>query len=102
MSLRRRQQLARTVALGLSSFVCSCSPPERPPDVVVIVVDTLRADHLQCYGYDKPTSPFIDTLAERGVRFSHVFAQASWTLPSHLSLLTSRYPSALGIRNVRS
>lgn len=63
-----------------------------PPNVLFISIDTLRPDHLGCYGYERPTSPNIDALAERGVLFGNAFAQASWTLPSHMSMLTSTYP----------
>ena len=57
------------------------STPERP-DVVLIVVDTLRADRLGCYGYERPTSPVIDRLAAQGTLFLEARAQCSWTLPS--------------------
>ncbi len=60
--------------------------------MVLVSVDTLRADHLGAYGYGAPTSPFLDSLAERGVRFAQAHATASWTLPSHMSLLTSLHP----------
>jgi arylsulfatase A-like enzyme len=62
------------------------------PNVILVSVDTLRADHLHCYGYDGQTSPTIDRLAAEGVLFERAYAQAHWTLPSHLSLLTSLYP----------
>lgn len=61
------------------------------PSVLLIVVDTLRADHLGCYGYGRDTSPHIDRLAARGVRFKNTIAQSSWTLPSMISLMTGRY-----------
>jgi len=67
------------------------APPESP-NVVVVVVDALRADHLSVYGYDRPTSPAIDALAEEGVLFENAIAPSSWTLPSHASLLTGRLP----------
>lgn len=67
------------------------------PNVVLISVDTLRADHLGCYGYARDTSPAIDALAAQGVRFTRAFSQASWTLPSHMSLMTSRLPSEHGV-----
>ena len=54
-------------------------------------MDTLRADHLSSYGYERDTSPFIDQLAEQGVRFEHAISPSSWTQPSHASLLTGRY-----------
>jgi len=61
----------------------------RPPNVLLIVLDTLRADRLSLYGYDRQTSPRIDAWArERGVVFANTVAQAPWTLPSHLSLFT--------------
>jgi arylsulfatase A-like enzyme len=67
---------------------------DAPRNVVLVSVDTLRADHLGAYGYGAPTSPFLDSLAERGVRFAQAHATASWTLPSHMSLMTSLHPNA--------
>jgi arylsulfatase A-like enzyme len=58
-------------------------------NVILISVDTLRADHLSCYGYDRETSPNIDSLAGDSVLFSNVYASSPWTLPSHVSMLTS-------------
>lgn len=67
------------------------------PNVLVIVVDTLRADHLPSYGYGRDTAPRIhDLLARRGTLFEQARVQASWTQPSALSYLTGRYPEALG------
>lgn len=56
--------------------------------IILISLDTLRADHLGCYGYQRPTSPNIDALAEDSVLFQHTYAASNWTLPSHVSLLT--------------
>lgn len=61
------------------------------PNVIVIVVDTLRADHLSSYGYERDTGPFMDSLAAQGVRFENAIAPSSWTQPSHASMLTGRY-----------
>jgi arylsulfatase A-like enzyme len=61
------------------------------PNVIVIVVDTLRADHLSSYGYERDTSPFMDSLAAEGVRFENAISPSSWTQPSHASMLTGRY-----------
>jgi len=61
------------------------------PNVIVLVVDTLRADHLSSYGYERDTSPFIDNLAAEGVRFENAIAPGSWTQPSHASMLTGHY-----------
>ncbi len=69
------------------------------PNVVLIVVDTLRADHLGSYGYDLDTSPVIDTLAGDSVTFMQAYATAPWTLPSVASILTGQYPETLGIKN---
>ena len=63
----------------------------RLPNVVVVVIDTLRADHLGAYGYPRPTSPVIDRLAAEGVLFEDVTSQCSWTLPSMVSMFQSRY-----------
>lgn len=66
-------------------------PPADTPNIIVIVVDTLRADHLSAYGYERDTSPFIDSLASEGVRFDNAISPSSWTQPSHASMLTGRY-----------
>ena len=71
----------------------------RSPHVIFISVDTLRADHLGCYGYERDTSPHIDKLARRGVRFANASSQASWTLPAHISMITSQYPHVHGVEN---
>lgn len=65
--------------------------------VILISIDTLRADHLSSYGYDRPTSPFLDSLAKRGVRFDRVFAQMPNTLTSHMTALTGLYPAEHGV-----
>jgi len=62
------------------------------PNVLVIVVDALRADHLSSYGYGRRTSPNIDRLAQRGVLFENAFAASSYSLASHASLLSGLYP----------
>jgi arylsulfatase A-like enzyme len=77
-------------------------PPDDRPNILLIVVDTLRADHLGCYGYARPTSPNIDRLAAQGTLFEQVTAQSPWTLPSMASLHTSRYPVELGVTGVDS
>jgi arylsulfatase A-like enzyme len=78
------------------------SPDVRSPDVrsggarsnvLVISIDTLRADHLSSYGYSRPTSPRIDALAREGVLFEQVVAPAPWTLPSYGSLFTACTPA---------
>jgi arylsulfatase A-like enzyme len=70
---------------------------ESRPHVVLIVIDTLRADRLGCYGYERDVSPELDALCRNGVRFARTLAQCSWTRPSIGSMLTSLYPRTLGI-----
>jgi len=72
-------------------------PKAKRPNIVVIIVDTLRADKLGCYGYSEDTSPEIDYYAASGARFDRVIAQCSWTRPSIGSMLTSLYPRTLGL-----
>ena len=64
-------------------------PTETGTNIILISLDTLRADHLSCYGYPQKTSPHIDLLAKDSVLFSNTFAPSPWTLPSHISLMTS-------------
>jgi arylsulfatase A-like enzyme len=66
-------------------------------NVVFLLIDTLRADHLGSYGYDRPTSPNMDRLARKGIRFARVEAQSSWTKTSMASLWTGLYPQRNGI-----
>ncbi len=73
-------------ALWLSPVIFT--PQPEPRNVILISLDTLRADHLGCYGYDRATSPNIDKLASESVLFRNTFAASPWTLPSHVSILT--------------
>lgn len=67
------------------------------PNVLFVVVDTLRADHLPAYGYDGGRTPALDRFAQDAVRFEKAYANASWTRPSFASLLTGRYASSHGV-----
>ena len=110
--------LSAQLALGVS-FAASCAWPAgdfslhapvgaahyaelgaRPappgPNVLYVVIDTLRADHLGCYGYERDTSPFLDELAAGGTRFDDPVAAAAWTKPATGTLLTGLYPSRHG------
>ena len=69
-------------------------------NVIVISIDTLRADHLGSYGYERPTSPNIDKLADKGIVFENAYSQGSWTYPSMASMHTSLYPSQVGIKGI--
>jgi len=92
---RRRRRLAGRLG-PLLLLAAACGPGE-PPNVLWVTIDTLRADRLSSYGYDRPTTPAIDRLAAEGVRFERAYATAPWTLPSVVSMLTGRLPSAHGV-----
>jgi arylsulfatase A-like enzyme len=65
-------------------------------DFILVSLDTLRADHLGCYGYQRPTSPHLDAFAAGSVRFETAVSQSPWTRPSHLALFTGFYPASNG------
>src|SRR5262245_4356861 len=91
--------LVAATTLALFSYVRSddARVPCRDCNVVLISVDTLRADHVGAYGYTRPTTPNIDELARRAVVFNDAVSQSSWTRPAHASMLTGLYPSEHGI-----
>lgn len=70
---------------------------EKTPNVLLIVLDTVRADRLSLYGHFRDTTPNLKRFAQRGVRFDQARAPSSWTLPSHASMFTGRWPSELGV-----
>jgi choline-sulfatase len=75
------------------------SPASTPLNVIVVTIDTLRADHVGAYGYGAARTPALDRLAREGVRYDRAYATAPITLPSHASLLTGRYPPGHGARH---
>ena len=87
------RRLATALLLGLPA-ACADGPP--PPNVVLITLDTTRADRLSCYGHDRETSPNLDRLAARGVLFTRFVNVSSWTLPTHASLMTGLHPRTHG------
>jgi arylsulfatase A-like enzyme len=72
-------------------------PPGSRPNVLVLTIDTVRADHLGCYGYARNTTRRLDALARESVVFDHAFANSSFTPPAHASILTSLYPGEHGL-----
>jgi arylsulfatase A-like enzyme len=81
-------------------LLAACSPDApRQPNVLLISIDTLRPDRLGSYGHERDTSPALDRIAREGVLFEDVSAASPWTLPSHASLFTGRYPSRHGVKN---
>ena len=91
-----RVRLLGAVAVALLPLLGACRSPS-PPNVVVVLVDTLRPDYLGCYGHPGGLTPFIDGLAGRGVLYANAYAPSTWTLPSVASLFTSRWPSQHGV-----
>ena len=98
------------VALGCQQAPTASTAPEAPvssaateagPGVVVVVIDTLRWDRSSLYGHDRDTTPTMAALASEGTLYQRAYAQAPWTTPSIGSLLSSRYPSDLGIQRYR-
>lgn len=80
----------------------ACTRPALPPggaqpDVILLSVDTLRADHVGAYGYARDTTPFLDQLAAEGTRFAHARSPSPWTLPSHVTLLSGQLPHRHGV-----
>jgi len=106
-SSRRGSRRVRCVLLGLvliSFFCLDCRRAAAPTpaikyNLLVISIDTCRADHLTCYGYNRDTSPHLDQLAKEGVLFEDVTAASSWTVPAHMSMFTSLYPSVHEVQN---
>lgn len=74
-------------------------PSKSKYNFILITVDTLRADRLHCYGFEGIETPFIDELAEKGVKFDHCVAQTPLTLPSHTTILTGTLPLFHGVRD---
>jgi len=81
--------------LGAAAFFCFRR--NAPPNLILVSIDTLRADRIGCYGYQTETSPVLDRLAREATVFTRAIVQSPWTLPSHMSLLTSLYPSTHGV-----
>ncbi len=93
---RRAAGLLRLALLlaGMLAFVGCGGGKERKPNIFLISIESLRADHVGCYGYPLPTTPNLDRLAEESVRFDRAYSVTSWTLPSHASLFTGLPPTA--------
>ena len=94
----------RTVVLTAiviaATTACRSSPVQREPglNVLLITIDTLRADALGAYGNSTVSTPWLDRLSNGGVRFSRALAQTVVTLPSHANILSGRYPFRHGVR----
>jgi len=83
-------------ATAVASKGNGAAPPRRP-NILLLSIDTLRADHLGSYGYARATSPRLDQFARESIRYARALAPTPWTLPSHAAMLTGRHPFDLGI-----
>ena len=92
----KRSRIGGRVAVlaGLAALGCASAPQQ--PDLVLISLDTLRADHLGVYGYTRDTSPHLDAWAAGGAVFERAFAPSGWTLPSHATMFTGLPPREHG------
>jgi len=97
-----KQGLYGGLAAGLAPSLwlsgCGKRLQVKRPNIILIVIDTLRANHVGCYGYQRNTTSNIDHLAGEGVLFKNAISAAPWTMASIASLLTSQYPCVLGLR----
>ena len=112
---RRRPRIPWAIGAGIlagalaapDAYIRLTTPPLPPigalppaksgaPDVVLVVLDTVRAGNLSTYGYGRPTAPALDSLARDGALFLDATSPSTWSLPSHASLFTGRYPSSHG------
>jgi len=83
------------IAIGAGGFFVQ----KKEQSIVLITIDTLRADHMSCYGYPRTTTPNIDRIARQGVVFTRATATAPWTAPSMASIMTGLYPVSHGVKN---
>ncbi len=98
MAARVLRCVLACVLAMLSALACSPAAPERP-NVLLLTLDTTRADHLGLYGYARPTSPNLDGLAAEAVVYERAYSTSSWTLPAHASLFTGKYPTSHGAQH---
>jgi arylsulfatase A-like enzyme len=98
MSLSFRRIFIFLMALTVA-YAAAQTPEKSPPNVVLITIDTLRADHLGCYGYKQIKTPNIDGLAADGAIFTRAFTTVPVTLPSHAAMLTGTYPMLSGMHD---
>jgi choline-sulfatase len=91
----------RTAGAAVPASFQRTVPSPKPRNVIIYLVDALRADHLGCYGYSRPVSPHIDAFARQAVTFRHTVAQSSWTRPATTTILTGLLPRTHGVNGRR-
>jgi len=101
-SAGRGMRAVRWVAVTVSVCALAACGPKPPPNVFLIVIDTLRADRVGWYGDDRKLTPFLDSLADGGTVFWNAYAQTSWTEPSVATIFTSRYLSQHNVIHIGS
>jgi len=89
--------IALALALGVYFGWKEHKSPDLPANIVLVSIDTLRADHVGCYGHHRNTTPNLDRIAEEGVRFENVVSTTSWTIPAHAGMFTSQYDLVHGV-----
>jgi arylsulfatase A-like enzyme/Tfp pilus assembly protein PilF len=87
------------VHLLVAAPYAQSSQQSPPPNVLLVTIDTVRADHIGAYGYARAATPAMDRLAREGVRFADATTQAPLTGPAHAAILTGEYPTRLGVRD---
>ena len=100
-----RARLASLLVASMFAFSCGAAPDSDPsgdrPNILVLMLDTARADRLGLYGYTRPTTPHLDAFSRSARVYERALATSNWTLPSHASLFTGLYPhnhGAIGSR----
>ena len=94
---RRNLTIMLLAVTMLAAAGCSDSIDRQShPNILLITLDTTRADRLGCYGYDLDTSPALDSLADESVVYARAVSTSSWTLPAHASLFTAKFPTSHG------
>ncbi|MFQ5495910.1 MAG: sulfatase-like hydrolase/transferase, partial [Phycisphaerae bacterium] len=93
---KRLLAVAIAVAVAVVGLVVRPWAPVRPKNLILISMDTVRPDHLGCYGYTRPTTPRLDAYARTGARFLQCTSSSSWTTPAHLTIFTGLEPATHG------
>ena len=101
---KRRALIGLVVVISFASLSAGCGSGkkgQRPPNVVLIVMDTVRQDHLSCYGYERDTTPFLRSLCAEAQKYLTAYSTTCWTAPAHASLFTGQFPGTHGVTQRR-